>query len=413
MAAVAGVRGTGNWGTDERPKDFREMILFRNPNGTAPIFAMTSKMGKKTVRDPEFSWWDEPNDLVRLQVKGALADSATDVVVDSTDPNAANPDRRWGDPRHLVPGDLLMVEPATDSATFSPEIVRVVAPSTAATAAPSTTFAVARGQAGTAAAAIADNLYLLKIGSAFEEGTRAPLAASRNPIKYSNYTQIFKNVYSVTGTAAETHARTGDAVVMDKKRKSFDHARDIELAILFGQKHEDTSGGQPRRFMGGLRDYIPNAVLSASWTLTSLIDSVSKVFDWDSMAGDSRMVFAGNGALNKFNQKIEAQSNAHQINFRGEERMYGVRFNRYVVPQGDLMIKTHPLLSRHPLYTNSWFVIDGSQLKWCPLRNRDTRFKDNIEHNDEDAEKGQWLTEGSIMVDGGGLTMRYIGGFNL
>lgn len=24
MAAIAGLRGTGDWGTDERPKDFRE-----------------------------------------------------------------------------------------------------------------------------------------------------------------------------------------------------------------------------------------------------------------------------------------------------------------------------------------------------------------------------------------------------
>lgn len=27
--AVAGLRGTGDWGTDERPKNFREMILWR------------------------------------------------------------------------------------------------------------------------------------------------------------------------------------------------------------------------------------------------------------------------------------------------------------------------------------------------------------------------------------------------
>lgn len=27
--AVAGLRGTGDWATDERPKNFREMILWR------------------------------------------------------------------------------------------------------------------------------------------------------------------------------------------------------------------------------------------------------------------------------------------------------------------------------------------------------------------------------------------------
>ena len=88
MAAFAGVRGTGNYGTDERPKNFRQGILWLNPNGTAPIFALTSKMGKRSIDDPEFSWWAEPNDHVRLQVNGALGfwSNGVTIVVDSVDP---------------------------------------------------------------------------------------------------------------------------------------------------------------------------------------------------------------------------------------------------------------------------------------------------------------------------------------
>jgi len=37
MSGIAGLRGTGDWGTDERPKSFREGILRFNPNGTAPF----------------------------------------------------------------------------------------------------------------------------------------------------------------------------------------------------------------------------------------------------------------------------------------------------------------------------------------------------------------------------------------
>ena len=60
---------------NERPKNFRESILFFQPNGTAPIFALTGKAGKKTVDDPEFSWWNEGQVLVRLHVSGALSSS--------------------------------------------------------------------------------------------------------------------------------------------------------------------------------------------------------------------------------------------------------------------------------------------------------------------------------------------------
>jgi len=55
MSAIAGLRGTGDWGTDERPKSFRDNVLRYNPNGTAPIFALTAKAKKRTVDDPEFN----------------------------------------------------------------------------------------------------------------------------------------------------------------------------------------------------------------------------------------------------------------------------------------------------------------------------------------------------------------------
>jgi hypothetical protein len=58
MPAIAGLRGTGtaDWGTDERPKNFREMILWRNPNGSAPLTALMSKMRSESTDDPEFAW---------------------------------------------------------------------------------------------------------------------------------------------------------------------------------------------------------------------------------------------------------------------------------------------------------------------------------------------------------------------
>src|SRR3990167_7698125 len=123
MAAVAGLRGTGNWATDERPKNFREYILWRNPNGSAPIFALMAKVAKEPLDDSEFSWWDEPNDLVRLQVTGSHSSSVTTITVDSSDPDATNPERVYGLATHLKEGDLLMVEPASDSATFDHEFV--------------------------------------------------------------------------------------------------------------------------------------------------------------------------------------------------------------------------------------------------------------------------------------------------
>ena len=110
MAAVAGLRSTGDFGTDERPKNFREMIMFRNPNGASPIFSLTSRAKKRTTDDPEFSWWDEPNVNVRLQSSASHGSSETTINVDSTDPSASAADAQWGLATHLKPGDLLRVE---------------------------------------------------------------------------------------------------------------------------------------------------------------------------------------------------------------------------------------------------------------------------------------------------------------
>ena len=415
MAAVAGVRGTGDWGTDERPKNFREGIMFLNPNGSSPLFALTSKMGKDETDDPEFSWWDEPNNIIRLQLAAKTTKGAnTKVTIDSGDPGATNLSANRGSALNLVVGDLLMVESAGTAGSdvaYAAQIVRVVSITSA------TVFNVATGQAGTTSADIPDDSWLTKIGNTFAEGTRSPSSASRNPVKFTNYTQIFKTTYEITGTAGKTKARTGDLLKNEKRRKMFDHSRDIEFALMFGQASEVTSGvdsGKPQRTMGGVREFVTNHTMKSSWKYNDLVDQLSRVFDWESPAGDERMCFIGNGALNAINKRligVEANSVVN-FNFDGDASMYGVRFRKLIVPQGTLYLKTHPLMSRHPVFTNSMFIADGSCLKWTPLRGRDTKFKDNVQHNDEDTIKGLWQTEGGIKVLKGGLTQLWVDGFN-
>lgn len=413
MAAVAGLRGTGDWATDERPKNFRELILFRNPNGMAPIFALMARVQKDSTDDPEFSWWDEPNDLVRLQVNGALGSGDTTIIVDSPDPDAANPKRNWGVAQHLKAGDLLLVEPTLDAAVFAHEVIRVISVSS------NTEFVVERGASGTTPAAIANDAFLLLLGSAYPEGTGAPKAASRNPIKYNNFTQIFKDTYEITRTAENTRTRTGDPVKNDKKRKAFDHARGIEMALLWGQKSETTGdNGKPIRTTDGIRKFIganTTTILGAAWTLNNFADAVQPIFDFDTEAGDTRIAFCGNAALNHLNKRIMSASgqSALNVNFNGNTKVYGMNFVEYVLPQGRLLLKTHPLMNRHSLYQNAMFVIDFSAMRWRPLKNSDTKFMDDIQTKDEDLRRGQWITEAGLEVRYGGLTCGYIGGFNL
>jgi hypothetical protein len=391
--AVLGLRGTGDWGTDERPKDFRETILWRQPNGQAPLTALMGKMGSEKAADPEFSWWDEALDTVRVQSTVVKTNVETTLTLASGGDN-------------LVPGDLLMVEKA-DQTLYDNEIVEVSA-STA------TSATIIRGAAGTTAAAIPANSYLTKIGNVFAEGTGAPIATTRNPSKLSNYAQIFKTTYELTNTAKGiNNLRTGDPLKNDKKRKMFDHSISLEWAFMFGRKSE-TAGpnGKPKRTTAGLRDFIKtnvtvfgaggaNPVLS----IDAFNAAILPVFNWNTGAGDERLVLAGNKALTALNRLAQGAPGS-QVTHTETIKVYGMQLQRWVLPQGAIYVKTHPLLNTHPIYSSSMFVIDPSSIKYRYLR--DTAFKDNIQANDSDTQKGQWLTEAGLEVHNE-MAMAYLG----
>lgn len=405
MAAVAGLRATGDFGTDERPKSFREMILFRNPKGSSPIFALTSRAKKKSVTDPEFAWWDEPNVNTRLQANGSHAAGVTTITVDSADPDATNADRNWGLATHLKPGDVLQIEKveATTMDNEMIEVVQVLGP---------TSFIARRGVAGSTPATIPDDAWMTLMGSAYAEGTDAPPAVSRNPIKFSNFTQIFKNTYELSKTADKTTFRTGDAWSNDKKRKTFDHSRDIEWAMLYGRKFETTGdNGKPKRFMGGLRSFIPpsrTTIFGVAVTVNSFLDAVYKVFDYDTGAGDERICFCGNLALNALNKVLQADANT-DIQYDGVFEVYGMNFRRFITPQGTLYLKTHPLMNVHDKYSASMFILDFDSIRYVHLKDRDTKSKDDVQTQSEDVRRGFYQTEASLMVDRAGLTMAYLG----
>jgi hypothetical protein len=397
--AVAGLRGTGDWATDERPKNFREMILWRNPNGMAPLTALLSKMKSESTSDPEFAWYEEELNALRLTVAFTTGYSTTDTSIAVTS--------NVTDATDVVAGDVFLVEKALTSA-YNNEIIVASANGSAG----SITFV--RAQAGTTAAPLANGTFLTKIGNTFAEGTGAPSAASRNPTKMYNLCQIFKTTYDITNTAKGTKTRTGDPIKNDKKRKMFDHSTAMEMAFLFGKRHETTgANGKPLRFSGGLLWFLSQyassmiTAFTTTPTETTFTDAVYKVFDYDSGAGDERIVFAGNGALNSLN-KLAATQSRTRVNFDGIVDVYGMKLQRWVLPQGTIYVKSHPLFNVHSRFTNDMCIIDPSALKYRHMR--DTTFKDNIQANDADETKGQWLSEVGLELEHA-KTMGWISNF--
>lgn len=394
MASILGLRGTGDWGTDERPKNFRETILFISPEGETPLLGLMSKLGEQSTNDPEFSWWEEDMDITKVQINSGGGYTSADTVL-TVDSGANN----------LMINDLLevSVDAAAGYASYGAEIMRVSAIPTS-----DTVITVQRGYAGTTAAALVDNDQLVRVGTAFEEGSGPPRASTRNPTKLNNYTQIFKKTYEMTGTASETELRTGDPVKTDKKRKMHDMSVDQELAMIFGRKSETTGpDGKPLRTMGGILSFLTTnffkfsgtgaGVAGNDWNEDNFIVKTSALFNWQSPSGNQRLCLCGNGFLNKLN--ILARTSAStRINFDGVVRTYGMSLQRWIMPQGELLFKTHPLFSRHSKLDNSMLAIAPASLKYRYLRNRDTKFEDNVQLPGYDSLMGQWIGECSMEV---------------
>lgn len=383
--AFLGMRGTGSFGTDERPKSFREMILWEEPNGQSPLTALMSKMGSEKLSDPEFNWWQERQQAVRIQVNGAIADGViTALVVDAAD--ATHP----FDGKSVAINDVFMLEKADGSGNGEKVLIT-------ANAGNGTGLTISRGFGGTTAAAIANDSWLIRVGTAFAEGSSAPDSYSENPVKMYNLAQIFKSTYQVTKTASLTTFRTGDPLKNDRKRKMFKHAVDMELAYIFGTKSEIVaSNGQPLRTCGGVITQLATNVKAYNNTTlkfnvgTHMVD-LSKVFDYDAGgAGNERIILCGNGYRNELDKACRAETNV-RITFGETIKAWGMDLQKVYTPQGTFYLKSHPLFNTHPVWTYSALVLNPKGLIDRYLRK--TTFEDNIQVKGDDFIKGQWLTE--------------------
>lgn len=389
MASVfAGLRSTADFETDERPKDFKGAILRLDPNGSAPMVALSKLIKSEGATDPEFAWFEETSYVPRCITTGALSTSSTAVTL-----QAAGTTGTKGDGLSFVVGDLLLVEKAVATGSMDNEIVAVTAITNA------TTITISRAAAGSTAAAIPTASFLTKIGNAFAEGSDAPENSTRNPTKYYNYTQIFKHTYRITNTTKATNFRTGDPLKNDKNRKMFDHAASLEYAMIFGRRSEDLTGSEPKRTTGGLLDPnigIGQVAFATTPTEDAFLDAIEPLFAQTSEGiPNERIAFCGNGFINAFNKKIKNATNT-RINYNGVLNVYGMKLDKFITPFGEIAFKTHPLLTHNTLYTNSALVISPQLVRMRDLRA--TKMEDQIQTPGQDSQKGQWITETGVEI---------------
>ena len=167
---ILGLRTSADFAPDgARPKNWREGILMLYPNSAearkAPLTALTSRMKERMVDDPEFNWFEKMLDDRRLRLDASTGDLDT-----SSGAQTLNLDNTT-DPKHTaikcVEGMILMVEQTGEQLRVASDPVQ------------GDKITVTRGWAGTTPTALdpddaGKNPYLLIIGSAYEENSKAP-----------------------------------------------------------------------------------------------------------------------------------------------------------------------------------------------------------------------------------------------
>lgn len=177
MTAIQGIRGTGTFSADFRPTNYRELYTLLEPNGNAPLNALLSMGSSEATDDPKYNNFRDqlPDRTMQIDASGGYNAAATSLTLDASTSNT-----------YAFAGSLVI-----NSRTG--EVMRVSTDTTA------TTLEVVRNIGGTALT-ITDNDVLFVAGSAGAEGGTTPTAVSFDATVAFNYTQIFRNAFTLSNT---------------------------------------------------------------------------------------------------------------------------------------------------------------------------------------------------------------------
>ena len=379
--ATLGLIGTGDFAANEAPGNWRQGILRRFPNGSAPLTAILSMLPSEKTSDYKYHWWVKPLPTQTVFVNLAAGYLSTDTTFVVDDSAAGNPGilfRRG----HILQNQRTL------------EHMKVTSDQAAGTG-----VTVQRGYGETAAAAINDNDELRCVGNVNEQGGPVPSAILYPPTEKYNLTELFRSPLNVTGTAMNTHLRTEPAKMQAKIEALELMSIEMEKAFLFGERYETTGpNGKPETTTRGIVPWVTadavannNAASAGSLDEAELLGYLEPMFRYGST---EKLALCGSTALNVLTRIAKSGS---QLNMEpGAEKVYGIRLKRFVTAFGDLLLKMHPLFNEYADWRKLIIVLDLRQIRYRYIR--DLQFLTNRQNPGDDAVIDEFLAECGLEV---------------
>ena len=352
MALISGIFNTNLNPAELNAKSFAGTILRLFPNGSAPLFALTSQSGKSKAKASTHGYFSKTLSFVKTTASVADAAGVTNLSVVSS--------------AGMTVSMVLMN-------TRTRENYRV----TAIPDATHVTVTRAFGRVVAAANTIGDNL--IQVGTAFMEGSDRPTARQLSTVYIPNYTQIFRNAWGLTDTARASLAEMGYSNIAESRKDcSMFHSIDAESAILFGQPKMDTSGSQPLHATQGIIDaiyqYAPSNVNAAGATTTydQLVALVEEAWTYSTDASNPKMRagFCDSTGMKVMHQIARLSG---QVEIMQSETSFGMQFTKFKFYKGEINLIEHPLMNAlQTAATGTLLVMDLPALKLAYMDGRDT-----------------------------------------
>lgn len=383
--SFVGMFSTSNFTTDLAKKSFAGMITRLMPNGSAPLFGITSMLPSETAVQVEHGFFTKTMIFPELQLNGAIADGTTLIfTVDST--------------ANVLPGMIMRVNTTGENVIIDTVIS-------------ATQVKVTRGVGTVAAAAIADDVKLFQVGNAFEEGSQRPNALNITPVRITNLTQIFRDAWALTDTARATQVIAGNDTVSENRADcAAFHASAIEKSLIFGQKSQGTRNGKPFRTMDGFISIVSNltyypssyssanvTTLGSTTTYTQLETALDPVFNQttDPKVANERVMFVGGtaklvlnniGRLNGTYQLVDGQTS------------WGLQFSTFKTARGQFRVIEHPMFNTNATWAKMAIVVDLSTFNVAYLGDRKTKSEEYGGGEGQDAVGGSLTTELTCLI---------------
>ena len=366
IVAFPGLRGTDDFATDQRPKNFRGAIGLLYPNGMMPLTAISSMMKKESTDDPEFNWWTKKLATQAGAVTNIYmdADLVTAYVTPATNGLAGAQlyvKVALATVKEFRVGHTVLLR---DESVPDVDCVAKVTAITQNGASSVVACKLLEDDDNSSASDLTNADRILAIGNVNAEGADRPVSLSYDPVKFNNYTQIFRTALSITRTARRTRLRTGPAY-QELKREALEyHGIEQEKATLWGIATENTGdNGKPERTTQGMIpwikenasanvfDYTSDSDYSAlSWVAGGkdwLNNSLEVLFRY---AAGELVAICGSGALLGIQKLAETYGT---MTFQAGVTKFGMNVTTWITPFGNIILKTHPLFSQEQTNRNA------------------------------------------------------------